>query len=194
MGSYYTKKELIQFGFKSVGDNVKVTKKVSLYKILGTLGSNLRIDDHVVLIGNISIGSYTHIAPNCLLNSGPSTITIEDFVSISSNCSIFGSSDNYSGDSLCNPCCPSEFVEGINDEVLISRGSALGANAVVLPGSFIPKYTTIGALSLVQKGMNLSVGTAYVSRAMMLTPMHKRNIAVLEAKVEKILTLKHANT
>ena len=85
-------------------------------------------------------------------------------------------------------------MESNNDEVLISRGSALGANAVVLPGSFIPEYTTIGALSLVQKGMNLSVGTAYVSRAMMLTPMHKRDIAILEAKVKEILTLKQTNT
>jgi acetyltransferase-like isoleucine patch superfamily enzyme len=193
MGSYYSKEELIAFGFNSVGENVRVTRKVSLYKIFGTLGSNLRIDDNVVLIGNISIGSYTHVAPNCLLNSGPSTITIEDFVSISSNCSIFGSSDDYTGDSLCNPCCPKEFVVSNNDPVLISRGSALGANTVVLPGSLIPKYTTIGALSLVQKGMNLSLGTAYISRAMMLTPIHKRDITSLETKVKKILIAEKTN-
>jgi hypothetical protein len=63
----------------------------------------------------------------------------------------------------------------------------------VLPGSLIPKYTTIGALSLVQKGMNLSVGTAYISRAMMLTPMHKRDIAALETKVKKILIAEKIN-
>lgn len=193
MSSCYSTEELIQFGFRYVGENVRVTKKVSLHRTSGTLGSNLRIDDNVVLIGHISIGSYTHIAPNCVLNSGPSSITIEDFVSISSNCSIFGSTDDFTGDTLCNPCCPRESTASTDEPILISRGSALGANSVLLPGSLIPEYATIGALSLVKKGMLLSKGIAYASKAMMLAPIRKRDINTLEAEVAKILALEKSH-
>jgi len=65
MTSYYSKIELSQIGFKSLGDNVLISKKTSFYGISRIcIGNNVRIDDFCVLsagIGGIFIGNYVHI-------------------------------------------------------------------------------------------------------------------------------------
>ena len=69
-GRFYTEEELQEAGFKSLGKNVKIHNRASIYcpeKI--SIGNNVRIDDFCVLIatGGIDIGKYVHIANFCYL-------------------------------------------------------------------------------------------------------------------------------
>ena len=63
---FYTKKELKKIGFKSVGSNVSISNKTSIYNPQNiTIGNNVRIDDFCFLsagIGGIQIGNYIHIS------------------------------------------------------------------------------------------------------------------------------------
>ena len=63
MNSYYDNAELLTLGLKHFGDNVLISKKASIYGANNiVIGNNVRIDDFVILSGNITIGDYVHIA------------------------------------------------------------------------------------------------------------------------------------
>ena len=67
--SFYSPEELKEIGFKSVGENVLISRKVSIYspqKI--SIGNNVRIDDFCILSGNITLGNYCRIAAYCALS------------------------------------------------------------------------------------------------------------------------------
>ncbi|MDR2409353.1 MAG: acyltransferase, partial [Bacteroidales bacterium] len=54
MNSFFSKEELKDIGFKSVGDNVLISRKASFYSVSNiSIGSNVRIDDFCILSGNI---------------------------------------------------------------------------------------------------------------------------------------------
>ena len=56
MSSFYDEQELQQIGFKSIGKNVLISRKTSIYGAQNiTIGNNVRIDDFCVLSGNIKI-------------------------------------------------------------------------------------------------------------------------------------------
>ena len=66
--SYYSKDELKKIGFKSIGKNVKISTKTSIYEPEKMeIGDNSRIDDFCLLSGKISIGKFVHIVPYCNL-------------------------------------------------------------------------------------------------------------------------------
>ena len=59
--AYLTENQLQQLGFKSLGKNVKVSDKASIYNYDQIeIGDNSRIDDFCILSGNIKIGKYCH--------------------------------------------------------------------------------------------------------------------------------------
>jgi dTDP-4-amino-4,6-dideoxy-D-glucose acyltransferase len=54
---FYTEIELKQIGFKSIGENVLISKKCSIYGEQNiSIGNRVRIDDYCILVGNITIG------------------------------------------------------------------------------------------------------------------------------------------
>ena len=61
-----SEQQLKEVGFKSIGKNVRISDKASIYGAQGiAIGDNVRIDDFVVLsagAGGIDIGNYIHIA------------------------------------------------------------------------------------------------------------------------------------
>jgi galactoside O-acetyltransferase len=59
---YFTKEQLINFGFSKIGKNCKISKKTSFYNVSGSIGNNVRIDDDVILKGNITLSSHVHLA------------------------------------------------------------------------------------------------------------------------------------
>lgn len=69
--AFHSEESLRKMGFKSLGKNVLVSDKASLYgtdKIL--IGDNTRIDDFCILSagqGGIAIGKNVHIACYCSL-------------------------------------------------------------------------------------------------------------------------------
>lgn len=71
MNSFYSQEELKKIGFLSVGKNVLISKKASIYNPgVISVGNNVRIDDFCILSGKVTIGSYSHIAAYTALYGG----------------------------------------------------------------------------------------------------------------------------
>jgi galactoside O-acetyltransferase len=151
--SYYSECELHDIGFAEIGNDVRISRKCSLYSSSRTrIGSNVRIDDFCILSGPITLGSHVHIAAYCGLFGGAG-ITMCDFSGLSSRVSIYSTSEDYSGDSLTNPTIPIDFRKLHSGSVEIGRHAIIGCGAVVLPGAVIGEGVAIGALSLVRGGL-----------------------------------------
>ena len=58
MNSFYTKQEIASFKFKSVGNNVLISRKASIFSPENiSIGNNVRIDDFCLLSGKITLQS-----------------------------------------------------------------------------------------------------------------------------------------
>jgi len=144
--------ELSKINFKSLGHNVRISTKASIYGANNiSIGNNVRIDDFSIIsagIEGVFIGNFVHIAAySSLIGSGK--ITLDDYCNISSRVSIYSSSDDYSGESMTNPMIPSEFKNVDNRPVNLRKHVIIGSGSVVLPGSTLKEGAAIGALSLV---------------------------------------------
>lgn len=141
-------------GFASVGENVQISDRASLYRVSRiTLGDNVRIDDFCVLAagaGGIFIGNYVHIAVGSSL-IGAGKITLSDFSGLSSRISIYSSSDDYTGAALTNPTVPSEYTKVTHADVFLGKHVIVGSGSVILPGVTLEDGVAVGALSLVNK-------------------------------------------
>ncbi|MFC6669722.1 acyltransferase [Marinobacterium aestuariivivens] len=149
---YYSEEELLDFGFKSLGKNVKVSCKASVYdaeKI--EIGDNSRVDDFCVISGEVSIGRYCHVTPMCILAGGMPGIKISDFCTFAYGVKIFSQSDDYSGETLTNSLIPSKYKREIFKSVCIEKYVIIGAGAVVFPGVKVAEGCAIGAMTLLNK-------------------------------------------
>lgn len=152
MDSFYTKKELTSIGFLSLGENVLISKKASIYspnKI--SIGNNVRIDDFCILSGKITLGNYTHIAAYVGLFAGDAGIEICDFSGISSKTTVYAISDDFSGYALSNPMIPDKYRSVRSKKVTIKKHALVGASCVVLPGVSIEEGSVFGAMTLINK-------------------------------------------
>lgn len=94
--SFLSRDEIMSIGFASFGDNLKISRKASIYspeKI--SIGNNVRIDDFCILSGRINIGSNIHISAYVALY-GQAGITIQDFSGISARCTLYSAIDDLS--------------------------------------------------------------------------------------------------
>ncbi len=151
---FYTREELEKIGFKSLGENVLISDKVSIYSPKNiSIGNNVRIDDFCVLSagdGYINIGNYIHIAVFTTI-FGAGGVEIEDFSTTSSRVAIYSITDDYSGETLTNPIIPEKYKKLTYKEVKIKKHSIIGTGSVILPGVTLDEGTSIGANSLVLK-------------------------------------------
>ncbi|WP_104731173.1 acyltransferase [Helicobacter muridarum] len=186
---FYTKEELLTLGLSSVGDNVLISKKASIYSPQTiSIASNVRIDDFVILSGKIEIANFVHIGAFSALIGGMEGIVIEDFVGISIGCKIFASSDDFSGGSLSNPMIPNEFKNVCSAKVVLQRHSLLGSGSVILPTSKgLAQGVSVGALSLVMRP-NKPFGIYFGSPAKRIMERDK-NILLLEEEFLKTKAL-----
>lgn len=149
---YLTQQELDKLNFKSLGRDVKVSDKASIYNADQIeIGDYSRIDDFCVLSGRIFIGRYVHITPMNLIAGGEKGVTIHDFCALAYNCQVFSQSDDYSGATMTNSLVPKKFKAEIIEEVIIKKHVIVGASSVILPGVVVEEGCSIGALSLVNK-------------------------------------------
>ncbi|NJW53448.1 acyltransferase [Salinimicrobium oceani] len=181
--AFLSKKEIEKLGFKSIGENVLVSDKCSVYNASEiSLGSNVRIDDFCILsagTGGIYIGNNVHIA--CYVSLiGKERIEICDFAGISSKCAIYSSSDDYSGNYLTGPSVPDKFRNVDSREVVLKEHSLLGAMCVVLPGVIIGKGTAVGAFSLV----NRSLPTHSIASGIPAKVVKKRESKLYDLEIE----------
>lgn len=168
-------------GFKTVGTNVAISNKASIYNPANiTIGSNVRIDDFCVLsagLGGIEIGNNIHIAVFSSL-IGVGKILLSDFSNISSRVSIYSSNDDYSGEFLTNPTVPKEFTGVKCADVFIGRHVIVGSGSVILPGVRLEEGVAVGALSLVSK--NCETFGIYAGNPAKRIKERKRDLLALE--------------
>ncbi len=154
--SFYSPEALHKLGFMSVGENVRLSTRASIYGASRiSLGSHSRIDDFCVLSagdGGIDIGRNVHVAVMSSL-IGKGHIKVGDFCNISSRVSIYSSSDDYSGEFMTNPTVSEEFTNVDHRGVTLNRHVIIGSGTVILPGVTVGEGVAVGALSLVAKDL-----------------------------------------
>jgi galactoside O-acetyltransferase len=153
--AYYTVDELSKIGFKSYGDDVKISRSAVFYHPERIeLGNHVRIDDFASLSacqnGFIKIGSYVHIAAFVMIEATHGVI-MEDFAGLAARVLIFGASDNYNGEYLTGPTVSHRYRGEQGALVRVGRHVVVGAATVLLPGASIGDGSAVGALSLVKK-------------------------------------------
>jgi dTDP-4-amino-4,6-dideoxy-D-glucose acyltransferase len=144
------------YNFKSIGQNVKISPKASIYRAENIeIGNNVRIDDFCILSageGGIKIGNNVHIA--CYTHFiGAGRIECEDHSQFSSHCGIFSSTDDFSGKYLVGPCVPMEDRNVYSAPVTFKRFCVLGASVVIMPGVTIGEGSAIGVNSFVKSSV-----------------------------------------
>lgn len=148
----YTHEELKQMGFCSLGEDVRISTKASIYGASQiSIGSHVRIDDFCTLSGKIDIGSYIHIAVYSALFGGTEGIEIDDYTNISSRVAIYALSDDYSGHTMTNPMIPEKYKQVDYGKVFIGQHAIIGTGCTVLPHVIIGEGCAFGAQSLVKK-------------------------------------------
>lgn len=153
---YLTEDDLKDFGFKSIGKNVKISSDARIYGQENiSIGSNVRIDDFVTLSANngfIELKNYIFIARGCHL-SGFYGITMDNFSSMAANTIIYSASDDYSGDFMTAQAIPQEFTSHIGGQVVIEKHVIIGAATIIIGGCSIKEGCSIGSNSLVVKDL-----------------------------------------
>ena len=150
--SFYSAGEIADMGFKSVGTEVLISRKTSIYKPEAIrIGNRVRIDDFCVLAGGsgIELGSFIHIGCYVALHGG-SGIVMKDFAGLSARVTVYSESDDFSGRSLTNPMIPMEFKPHYQrGKVTIGRHCLVGAGSTILPGVTLHDGAAVGGHSLV---------------------------------------------
>ncbi len=149
---YLTKRELHKLHFKSLGNDVLISDKASLYKSeLMSIGRFSRIDDFCAVSGFVTIGRNVHIAVHSSVTASKDEAQFHDFSGLAFGCHVFTGSDNYSGQTLTNPTVPAQYTKLFNAPVILGRHVILGAVSVVFPGVHIAEGCSVGAYSLVNR-------------------------------------------
>jgi acetyltransferase-like isoleucine patch superfamily enzyme len=153
---YFESEELRGFGFKSVGDRVKIAKNATIIGLGNiSIGNNVRIDGSVVIAaysGSLSLGNYIHIGSGCYLGCGGGVV-LGDFSGLSQGVRIYSGTDDYTGKFLTNPTIPQKYLSVNLEEVTLGKHVIVGSGSVILPGVTIGEGSSVGALSLVTKSI-----------------------------------------
>ncbi|MCF6274127.1 MAG: acyltransferase [Rhodobacteraceae bacterium] len=150
--AYYTREQLLCIGLKSVGENVRISDKASIYDAERiSIGSNVRIDDFCIISGRVEIGDYVLICPYTLVAGGEKGVFLNDFSCLSYHVKVFSQSDDYLGDTMTNSMVPKKYKTEIKEAVTIGRHVIVGAGSVVFPGVDIRTGCSVGAMTLVTK-------------------------------------------
>ena len=148
-----TRRRLREIGFASLGENVALSEKASIYNPKNiSIGDNARIDDFCILSagsGGIRIGRFVHVGCYASL-IGAGKIVLEDFSGLSGRVSIYSSNDDCSGDFMAHPTIPTEYRNVESGPVFIQKHAMVLTGAVILPNVTIRTGAVIGALSLVK--------------------------------------------
>ena len=155
MNSFYSNDELEKMGFLSIGENVYISRKASIYGINKiSIGSNVRIDDFCILSGKIIIGNNIHIAAGTYIYGGDVGVELSDYSCLSSRCAVYAISDDYSGEFMSNPMIPESYRNVKKESVYIGKHALIGTGCTILPGVNIGFGASVGAMSLVNKDLD----------------------------------------
>lgn len=152
--SFLSIEELKEIGFKSIGSDVFISRKASIYGAANiSIGDNVRIDDFCILSGHITIGSNIHISAYVALY-GALGIELMDNTGISPRTTIYSALDDFSGDYLIGPIHPKEKTNVTGGKVLLEKFVQIGCNSVIFPNVTIGEGSVVGAMSLVKDSLS----------------------------------------
>lgn len=153
ISSFYSQVELQTLGLKSYGNNIFISKKVSIYNP-GEISmcDNVRIDDFCILSGNIEFGSHIHISAYCALYA-KNGIVLENYTGLSPRVTLLSATDDFSGNYLIGPMVSSQYTNVTGKKIMLKTFVQIGASSVILPGVCINEGSCVGAMSLVNKDL-----------------------------------------
>lgn len=148
--SFYSREEIDEIGFGSVGENVLVSKKASIYNAQHMrIGNNVRIDDFSILSGEIELHDFIHIAAGAYLFAGDAGIIMHNFTCVSSRSAVYAISDDYSGEFMTNSMVPEQYRNLIKRRVVLEEHVLIGSGCTILPGVYAGKGSASGSMSLI---------------------------------------------
>lgn len=154
MTSFYSDTELKALGLKSVGTDVLISKKASIYSPSSiSVGNHVRIDDFSILSGKIEIGSHVHISAYVALY-GSMGICIGDYAGLSARSIVYSAVDDFGGDYLIGPMCPEEMTHVTGGTVYLKNYTQVGASSVIMPNITLEEGAVVGAMSFVNKSLS----------------------------------------
>ncbi len=165
MKKYLNKFELKKLGFSKIGKNNKISNSLKTFKFKGVLGSNNRIDEYVILKGNINLKNNIHLAKGCTLSGGKKGIYLDDFATLSNYVQIFTMSDDYKASALSGGTLTNhkrkKFSKIIEGKINIGKCCIIGPFSVILPNTKINDFASFSPMSLIygkfQKGFFYSL-------------------------------------
>lgn len=162
---YYTSQELKKLGVKKVGKFVKISNLVKFYNFKGSIGDYSRIDDYVILKGNISIGKRVHISSFSILTATniKSSITIGDFTAISAQTAIYAVTDDFMVNHLDNPKLKNKNAKFQLGHLKIGKYCFVGVKSTLLPKCNLKDHVSIAANSVVNE--KVDTGYVFIQRA-----------------------------
>lgn len=185
MSNFLSEEELAQLGLAEYGEDVLIGRHAVLYSP-GTLriGNHVRIDDFTIISGKVELHDYIHISQFCGLYGGSAGIVMENYSGLSSKCSIYATSDDYTGASMTNPMVPAKYKpRTISAPVQIKKHAIIGCNSVVLPGVIIAEGTAVGSMTLCTK--TTEEWSIYSGIPAMKMKERKKDILELEKQFEE---------
>jgi galactoside O-acetyltransferase len=147
----YTDKELQDLGIK-FGNDVKIHRTALFFGNNVEIGSNIRIDCYSVITSGepVVLGNHIHIAAGVHI-FGSGGVRIHDYCGLSSRCSIYTATDDYSDGYLTGPTIPDEFKKITCAPVVLEKHVVVGTGSVIMPGVTLKQGVTVGAQSYVNK-------------------------------------------
>lgn len=150
--AYLSRDILEQMGFKSLGMNVRISDKASIYNADQIeIGDNSRIDDFCVISGKIKLGRFNHITPMCLIAGGEPGVYFEDFCTLAYGVKVFSQSDDYSGETLTNSLVDRKYKKEQFESVYLGKHVIVGAGSIIFPGVNLAEGCSVGAMTLVNR-------------------------------------------
>ena len=149
----FTRDELLEMGFASVGKDVRVTRHaLFINPIKISIGDRTRIDAYAIITASeagVVLGNNVHIAAHTLINGSGGRVAFEDFTTIAPNVCVWTTSDDYTGGSLTNGTVPGQFKHNTTGPVTLGRHVIVGTGSVILPNVHLHEGAAVGALSMV---------------------------------------------
>lgn len=153
MDMYYTKKEIQEMGFQSLGERVLISRDARIFSPQTIrIGDDVLIDAFTIMNGDITIGNHVHISSHCEIFGGKHAyISIGSFCSLSSHTTVYAQTDDYVGPYLNSPTVPAKYRNLIERPVVLENNVLVGTHSVLLPGVHLGEGCSFGANSLINK-------------------------------------------
>jgi acetyltransferase-like isoleucine patch superfamily enzyme len=150
---HYSREELAGLGVRC-GENVLVHRTVEFFGGNIQIGSDVRIDCHCVITSRerVVFGNHIHLGAAVHI-FGSAGVVVEDYCGLSSRCSIFTTTDDYSGGFLTNPTVPDRYRQVRAGAVKLERHAIVGCGSVIMPGVVLGRGASVGAMSFVRKNV-----------------------------------------